>query len=152
MPLEGFEPSIPYGHRILSAARIPVPTQRRENPLFYSLEGERQFFWRGKFKERKISLRLADGKESFALVIFILHGIEFGIIIVLILDESGCNQACGRATIFVCGLISIAIQAIGRHSYLELFALSSIPLDHYYTGRQYYPSNRHTVHNTTINI
>ncbi len=27
LPLEGFGPSIPYGHRILSAARIPVPTQ-----------------------------------------------------------------------------------------------------------------------------
>jgi hypothetical protein len=29
LPLEGFEPSIPYGHRILSATRIPVPTQGR---------------------------------------------------------------------------------------------------------------------------
>ncbi len=34
LPLEGFEPSIPYGHRILSAARIPVPTQRRRTLYF----------------------------------------------------------------------------------------------------------------------
>ncbi len=27
MPLEGLGPSIPYGQRILSASRIPVPTQ-----------------------------------------------------------------------------------------------------------------------------
>lgn len=27
LPSEGVEPSIPYGQRILSASRIPVPTQ-----------------------------------------------------------------------------------------------------------------------------
>ena len=33
LPSEGFEPSIPYGHRILSAVRIPVPTQGQANDI-----------------------------------------------------------------------------------------------------------------------
>ena len=38
LPSEGFEPSIPYGQRILSASRIPVPTQGRAKALFYMTE------------------------------------------------------------------------------------------------------------------
>jgi hypothetical protein len=69
MPLEGFEPSIPYGHRILSAARIPVPTQRLEKTLFYRLESDRQFLEETKLTQRKVSLRLVDGKERLSVKI-----------------------------------------------------------------------------------
>ena len=35
LPSERFELSIPYGHRILSATRIPVPTQGQIAILLY---------------------------------------------------------------------------------------------------------------------
>ena len=54
LPLEGFEPSIPYGQRILSASRIPVPTQGRGMKVYFT-----PFVWFVAW--RQLSLQAASG-------------------------------------------------------------------------------------------